>query len=1773
MKVGGATGVANDGLFILSPNNTIGGLTPADRNLISGNYYGVYISGTFTSGNLVEGNYIGTDVSGKQPLANDYGVYLAGPGNSVGGTTAAARNLISANGTGVSFSDDHNNVVQGNYIGTDVTGTKALGNGTGVSIFNGINNTLGGATSGARNVIAGSTGAGVDISGQQGSLAGLVVQGNYVGTDATGTVALGNQRGVAVNAPNVTIGGTAPGAGNLISGNMTRGVFIQAPNALIQGNTIGTNAAGSLALGNQTGVSIGAFGSNATIGGTAAGAGNLISGNSANGIEVNANNATGNLIQGNRIGTDASGAKAVGNAVGVAISNSSTLNTIGGLTAAARNVISGNHNVGIDLAAVGGNLVEGNYVGTDAAGSKALSDAIGVFAESGAHDNTIGGTAAGAGNVVSGNNYGIYLSFSNNNLVQGNYVGTDSTGTMPLGNGLQGVEVAGTGNTGGGAAAGAGNVVSASGGSGVFLYAAGTQNNVVQGNKIGTDVTGTLAPLSLRNREGVDIDSGTGPNTVGGTAAGAGNLISGNFVGVLLAGNGSLVQGNLIGTDAGGTKALANNTGVSVTGTNNTVGGAAAGAGNLISGNGNGVVLATGGNVVQGNRIGSDSTGTKALGNGSGVQLNSSNNTLGGTALGAGNLISGTATGNGVFVGGNANLIQGNRIGTDATGTKALGNVTNLFVLASNNTVGGTAAGAGNLISGGSSGVVVSGSNNLVQGNFVGTDVTGTKALGNSLQGVGVSGSGNTVGGTAPGAGNLISANSLGVLVDGTGELVQGNLIGTDVSGTAALGNGTGVEINSSNNTVGGTTAAARNVISGSVTGNAIGVYFAQPGGSLVEGNFIGTDVTGTKALGNNTGVSVFFSNNTIGGTAAGAGNLISGNHTVGIVDKGTGTLIQGNLIGTDVSGAVALGNPTGVSLQGAGATVGGSADGARNVISGSFITGVSIGAGTGQRVQGNYIGTDATGTKALGNGTGVLVNTSGAQVVGNLISGNLADGVSLSSGSNNLVQGNTIGADVSGTNALGNIRGVLVRSAGNTVGGTAAGAGNTISGNHSNALEVDAGSTLVQGNRIGTDATGSFAVPNNGVGVALAGDANTVGGSAAGAGNVLSANVAGVEVFSGSGNLFQGNRVGTDAAGTAALPNVFGLWIVAGSGNTIGGAAPGAGNLVSGNSSNGIFLSSAGNLVQGNLIGTDAAGSAAVANTRGVQVSSANNTIGGNLISGNGTGVVLSAGGNLLQGNTLGTDAGAAYAVGNDAGVVINSTGNMIGGTAPGAGNLISGNGTGVQVASPGNLIQGNLIGTDGTGSAALGNATGVSITAANNTLGGTAPGASNVISGNGTGVALSGSGAANNVVQGNLIGTDAGGANPVGNAEDGIFLTSGANHNLIGGAAPGAGNVIAASGAYGVALFMGSGSNQVQGNLIGTDAGGTAPLGNLIGVFVGAGSNDNTVGGTAAGAGNLISASLSDGIYLNASSRTVVRGNTVGADVSGTNPLGNRNGITVVGSDATTLAGNLLSGNREAGVYLSDATNLTIAGNLIGTDASGTQALGNGGAGIFLLSGSNVTVGGTASGAGNLISANGADGITISGPSTTGVVVQGNTIGADVTGAAFLGNGGNGVALVDGAHDNRIGGVALGAGNLIAFNGNDGVLVDGGAGNAILHDRIFANANLGIELLDGGNNGQPAPTVTSVVSGGGQTNVQVDFSGLPSTVYTLELFVNSDPASDQGERFLGSFTVLTDPSGVASFTASFGFDLPAGEVVTATLTDPFGNTSTFSLATPVNG
>jgi hypothetical protein len=289
----------------------------------------------------------------------------------IGGVTPADRNVISGNERGIWFqTSDTNCTVGGNYIGPDATGETAVGNDLyGIDIEQGNNITVGGTSSGARNVISGNGEDGIsfDTDTGSGSVTEDVITGNYIGLDAAGNVAMPNNYGIDLNLGSaqtgIQIGGTASGAGNVISGNTADGIIEvgAATGITIQGNFIGTNATGASVIGNGGNGIYFTGAHNTQIDGTDPGAGNIISGNASNGIELSAGSAS--TIQGNRIGVLADGATAAGNgADGVYLLNSATQDSIGGLTTSAGNIIANNAGDGIEVTQIGMGIPNQNSI-------------------------------------------------------------------------------------------------------------------------------------------------------------------------------------------------------------------------------------------------------------------------------------------------------------------------------------------------------------------------------------------------------------------------------------------------------------------------------------------------------------------------------------------------------------------------------------------------------------------------------------------------------------------------------------------------------------------------------------------------------------------------------------------------------------------------------------------------------------------------------------------------------------------------------------------------------------------------------------------------------------------------------------------------------------------------------------------------------------------------------------------------------------------------------------------------------------------------------------------------------------------------------------------------------------------------------------------------------------------------------------------------------------------------------------------------------------------
>jgi hypothetical protein len=326
-----------------------------------------------------------------------------------------------------------------------------------------------------------------------------------------------------------------------------------------------------------------------------------------------------------------------------------------------------------------------------------------------------------------------------------------------------------------------------------------------------------------------------------------------------------------------------------------------------------------------------------------------------------------------------------------------------------------------NIVNARKEGVHIEGSNNTIAGNYIGTDVDGSEAAPNDLEGVRVSsGDDNLIGGPDPADRNLIAGSVFAdVLVEsGTGNTVQNNHIGTDLAGTTDLGDARGVQLTSSGN----------NVLGNLISGESTAVEIAADD-NVVQGNRVGTNAAGTAALPNSTGVTVVGGDdNVIGGPGEGEGNLLSGNERSGVelhrfstTDPAERNTVEGNLIGTTRTGRRPLPNgESGVSVSDSdNNTIGGTADGAGNVISGNAGAGVELVDADDNAVFGNSIGTDAAGTLDVGNGgSGVEIDGADNSIgdtgegTGNTIAHNGEDGVTVTDGAGNSVLRNSIHDD-----------------------------------------------------------------------------------------------------------------------------------------------------------------------------------------------------------------------------------------------------------------------------------------------------------------------------------------------------------------------------------------------------------------------------------------------------------------------------------------------------------------------------------------------------------------------------------------------------------------------------------------------------------------------------------------------------------------------------------------------------------------------------------------
>jgi hypothetical protein len=282
---------------------------------------------------------------------------------------------------------------------------------------------------------------------------------------------------------------------------------------------------------------------------------------------------------------------------------------------------------------------------------------------------------------------------------------------------------------------------------------------------------------------------------------------------------------------------------------------------------------------------------------------------------------------------------------------------------------------------------------------------------------------------------------------------------------------------------------------------------------------------------------------------------------------------------------------------------------------------------------------------------------------------------------------------------------------------------------------------------------------------------------------------------------------------------------------------------------------------------------------------------------------------------------------------------------------------------------------------------------------------------------------------------------------------------------------------------------------------------------------------------------------------------------------------------------AGNLVSGNGDAGIYIvgRTATANVIQGNKLGTDISGNFALPNVFEGIYIEAAPSNTIGGALPGAGNLISGNSTRGVYLTNASWT--IIQGNLVGTRVDGANALPNGVHNLECESGSTNVLI------SANVSAYAPGvyAGVRIRPGAlNNRITGNSLFGNGALGIDLGaagatlndhcdtdTGANLQQNFPVLTQAVSGLA-TGIRGTLDSAANAIFLLQFFAS--PASDssgygEGQIYLGDAWVTTSASCTTSFLINLPTAVPQGNIIAATATDPAGNTSEFSFSVPVTG
>jgi trimeric autotransporter adhesin len=1603
----------------------------------------------------------------------------------------------------------------------------------------------------------------------------ITVRHNVIGLHADGTSASGNtDAGIVITGTGAIIGGTSAADRNVISGNLSDGIIVEGSGATIRGNYIGLGTDGETSLSNGgSGFGSGIYVNNVAntrIGGDLSGAGNLIANSREHAIYIGGSLATGSTIFNNRIGLTVSGVAAGNGLAGIALADNAFGNVIGGIGFSQSNLIANS-------------------------GTRAASAGINV------------GTTAGLGNTISGNS--IYAS-------SGLGIDTQTTGVNV--SGLPEISVVtsnGLTTAIGGRFQGAANaqyrIEFFANDSLVGLDASGfgegqnyVDSMIVTTNAAGLAIfegtsafaTARLVPLGYWvSATATDLSSGTSSEFSAGKSVGAANVVysSPGIIAVSEAGSSASLSVSL-------SMQPASNVVIPVSISDPTEGTLSTQSLTFTT---------TNWNVQQQVTI-------------TGVSDTLADGTIAYTVV-VGSPSSADPVFNAmpgrVFTVVTLDVDTFNTVVVDTTSDVADGNTSSIAALTSNRGADGVISLREAILAANNTPNAAINAPDKIEFNLQGTAVNEMRAIALASDLPPILGAVYIDGSSDPSY-----VDSPTVRIDGGGlytgfELSSGSGRST-VNALAVTGmSGAGILIRSDANTV-----------TRSYIGNT-GLSAAQNGG---------------------VGIYVVGASNRIG--LDNAGNVISGNKGDNVLLLGTSArnnVISANLIGTNAFGSNPLSNGrSGIVLANTGGAnvIGGTTSASRNIVSGNGYFGIELVGATTQNetIQNNFIGTDTSGSIAVGNAVGGISISEGASfnIVGgnvsviNVISGNQGPGIQIGGATatatpaNNSIEGNFIGVDSSGSLPLGNSgEGILVERALNTViGGTSTLQRNVISANVGSGIVLgsEADYTVIQGNYIGLDLTGFSGYTNLGAnGIEIAGALRTrIGGPDAGAGNVISgntnvlSNTSGIFVNGGSDTLIEGNFIGYAADGITHVHSPFGVIVTSTSSNvallgnriTSDSAFP-AIDLSMGLNGDGVTPNDPqeidGNGLQNFPVllsaqvvanGFTVSGSLNSAASRSYRVEFFSISAGQESSSGHGSASFYVGSINVTtDSNGDATFSNELIASTVTAGMSLTATATEIkgsfafGGTSEFAQNII-------LLSSPVTIN----VGVQGGVST---NENGASVNVSYSLS--SQPSADVIIS-----FSLSDTSEA-------ILSASSLTFTPVNWNTVQSLAISGLNDTFIDGEVVYTLNAVVTSPSD--PLFSSSSLSPI--NLVNRDNdsynvivvdttsdvvdGDTSSIAALQASKGADGSislreallaaNTTTNGAEADqilfdidealvnGAHSIVLTNLlpaiTDAVTIDGTSEPDFFGRPV-IEITGVNLVAQ--GLTITAS-GSTIKGLAINAFAAQGILIyQGAADTKILGNHIGTDVTGLIVRGNGSWGIDVIAaGLGTVIGGETPAARNVISNNAQGAIAIS--NTPGSFVIGNYLGVASDGVSAMGNG-RGVFLNANTSNTTI------RNNIIAHSLTEGIVFLSPESRAVvLSNLIYGNAGLSIDFaaigvtandaLDadlGANDLQNFPVLQVATSSGGNSAVTGTLNSAASSRYRIELFASSAAhvsGAGQAQVFLGALDVVTDALGNASFASNLtGVGIPIGWVVSATATTNlgalgFGVTSEMSQSIPV--